>query len=189
MRRLVFPLLLVLAAAPYAAAQTDVYCICSESTQGCGGNLDVAAFTQRTIYFSLTNPSGGTVSAWEARIRIEGDGNIFGEWALTSGLNVGSGSDYIVGMGSEHLGANSSGLVPLMTMNVLVMSTEPVGFFIEGVPGSVSFNGVPGYLDGSGNFVDCTTCATSEILPAFSINLHIEDDEREWGEVKTIYGR
>lgn len=190
MRRICVVLVLLLSLSTAAVAQSDVFCFCAESTGGCGGNIDVPAFSQRTIYFSLLNPSGGSVSAWEATVLIENESNMIGSWTvLGGGLNVGDETGFIVGMGANYPTANAGNMIPLLSMNVLMLSDAPVLFNVESIPGSTSFYDTPGYRSGQGSFIECESCSSSDLLPAFSINFAIDDEDVEWGKVKTIYGR
>ncbi|MBK9305432.1 MAG: hypothetical protein IPM94_16605 [bacterium] len=187
---LAFALLLLTAGG--AAAQSDVFCICTDAASGtCGGNLEVDVPGSCTIHFVLAQPSGSPVMAWEARVTVEGSATYVGGWTLTAGLNVGSGDDYTVGLqlgGLNGLSPNSVGLVPLMSMTVMLLGEGPLLFKVGPVPGSASFpDGTPGYLVGVNTMKPATVCSGDFDRPVFTLNNGDADQQGTWGEVKTLY--
>jgi hypothetical protein len=158
--------------------------------------LDLGQFQQQTLYMCLTHPTGAEILAWEARVWIENQSNIFGSWALVAGLNVGTGENFIVGLGASHLVPNAQSVVTLLTMDVLVMNdATPTSFFISGVAGSTSFpDGNPGYQAILGIMTDCVTSTglTGGVydIPVFVLNGcpgPVADEPAAWGQVKSLY--
>ena len=113
-----------------------------------------------------------------------------GNWAGV-GLNVGSGDDYTVGLqldGMNGLSPNSVGLVPLMSMTVMLLGEGPLLFKVGPVSGSASFpDGTPGYLVGTNTLVPATACSGDYDRAVFTLNNGDADQQGTWGEVKTLY--
>ena len=184
--------LFILVFAAVAAAQTDVMCFCadSESESTCGGNIDLAAFAQQTIYLCIINPSQSQVASWEASIEIVGEENMSGTWQILGdgAMNYGEGeTDFIVGIGLNPLQANGTNVISLAALTVLTFNEDPILFFIHPYLDSATFPDTPGYASDPGMVYPCDTCG-SESLPSFSINSTIEDEARAWGDVKNLYG-
>lgn len=182
---------LMLGAPASTLAQSDVFCVCTDAEAGtCGGNLELAVPGSCTVYLVLANPSGTPVLAWEARVTVEGSASYVGNWVCV-GLNVGSGDDYTVGLqldGMNGLSPNSAGLVPLMSMTVLLLGEGPLLFKVGPVPGSASFpDGMPGYLHTLGVNTPATVCSGDYERAVFTLNHGDADQQGTWGEVKTLY--
>ncbi|MBC8424868.1 hypothetical protein H8E07_12160 [bacterium] len=173
-----------------AAAQNDVMCLCTDdgSASTCGGNVDVAAFAQVTLYFGVLGPSGSQVAAWEAYLEIEGEGNLAGSWTVlgTNPLNFGSGTEFLVGIGANPIQPNSANMIPLLSYSGTLLDEVPIKFFIRPVPNSQSFPDLPGYAPEAGVPILCTPCGF-EGQPSFTINSAAEDEAKAWGEVKSLY--
>ncbi len=183
---------LMLGAAAAASAQSDVFCVCTDATTGtCGGNLEVSVPGSCTVYLVLAQPSGSPVMAWEARVTVEGSATYVGGWTLAAGLNVGSGDNYTVGLqlgGLNGLMPNGVGLVPLMSMTVMLLGEGPLLFKVGPVPGSASFpDGTPGYLVGADTLKPASVCSGSFDRAVFTLNNGDADEQGTWGEVKTLY--
>jgi len=185
---LAFALLLLSAGA--AAAQTDVFCICTDAASGnCGGNLELDVPGSCTVYLVLAQPSGTPVLVWEARVTIEGSASYVGHWELAAGLDVDSDAeDFLVGLGESGLMPNNAGLVPLMSMTLMLLGDGPLLFKVGPAPGSASFpDGTPGYLHTLGVNTPATVCSGDFDRPVFTLNNGDADQQGTWGEVKTLY--
>lgn len=185
---LAFALLLLSAAA--AVAQSDVFCICTDAASGiCGGNLELEVPGSCTVYLVLAQPSGTPVLAWEARVTVEGSASYVGQWVLTAGLDVDSDAeDFLVGLSPNSLMPNSAGLVPLMSMTLMLLGEGPLLFKVGPAPGSASFpDGTPGYLHTLGVNTPATVCSGDFDRPVFTLNNGDADQQGTWGEVKTLY--
>lgn len=151
----------------------------------------VPQFQSVQVHLCLSLPSASTIAAWESRIEIEGRGfNFFEGWYVNQGLNVGSGDDYIVGLGQDHLLPNAQGVVKLMTMNVTCLDTStPIRFFVKPVSDSVSFENSPGYLAGAGDLRTLEPSTGGFDMPVFVINgeMPIANESAAWGQVKSLY--
>lgn len=173
-----------------ASAQSDVMCFCpdDDSDTECGGNLDLAAFSQRTIYLCVLDPSAGQVKAWEAYIEVVGEENMTASWTMMGEgpLNFATSPEYQVGTALNPLYPNSANLIPLLSISLTVFNENPIRFYIRPVPGSLSFPDDPGYASDVGIEHVCTICGTDP-HPSFSINWAAVDESRAWGEVKALY--
>ena len=181
--------LFVLLCATGAAAQSDVMCICvdDEASSTCGGNVDATAFSQQNLYFCVLEPSEAQILGWEVHLEVEGGDNLQGSWmVLGGGINYVSAPVFQVGSANPIM-PNSANLIPLLSMNALILDEAPIRFFIRPVPNSISFPDQPGYAPDVGIIRPCAPCGV-EGLPAFTINSAGEDEERAWGEVKSLYG-
>jgi hypothetical protein len=184
--------LFIVVFATVAVGQEDVMCFCvdDESESTCGGNIDLAAFSQQMIYLCIMNLSQSQVGVWEASIEVEGAENMSGTWQILGegAINLGeSETDFIVGIGLNPLQPNDANVVPLVTLSLLVFNEDPIRFFINPYPGSPTFYDTPGYASAPGMAHPCQTCG-GEDLPSFAINWAIEDEARAWGDVKSLYG-
>ncbi|MBU1071931.1 hypothetical protein KKG45_01655, partial [bacterium] len=174
-----------------AAAQSDVMCICAddEASATCGGNVDAAAFSQLTLYFCVLDPSEPEIKAWEAYLEIEGEDNLQGAWrVLGEGINFAPAPEFQVGITGAPLTPNNANLIPLLSMHAFILNEAPILFFIRPVPGSLGFPDLPGYACYVADPRPCTPCGT-ENWPSFTINSAAEDEEKAWGEVKSLYDR
>lgn len=156
--------------------------------------INIPVFTQQNVYMVLANPSGSQVLAWEATVEHTGQPGLFvGTWTLTAGLNVGTGNNYIVGLGASPLVPNAAGVVTLMSMEVLLLADVPVEFFIKPVAGSTSFADTPGYQAVLGVMSPCVTSTGTTAgvydIPVFRVNGNcvVANEGRTWGSVKTLY--
>ena len=150
--RTCFLLLLVLttALAGPVSAQQDVMdlvlvaneCVPHHSIQ------TTSPFQSVTAYLVIWNPSAGGVSGWEAMIEVSGS-PVAPAWTLTAGLDVDSDPNrFQVGIGLSPLALmpNGCGAVVLADWTGFVATTtNEISFWLRGVPGSVSFDGTPGY--------------------------------------------
>ena len=184
-------LMSICAMAAVAAAQTDVMCLCpaDDSDSDCGGSISLSAFGQQTIYLCVMGPSATQVLSWEAAFEIDGSSNMLATYSLLGdeALNLATPPEFIVGNGRDPRRPNSSDLVPLMAISVLVFNEEPIRFYIGPVSGSLDFPDDPGYSSDVGEAHTCETTG-SDGFPDFAINWSIEDEGRDWGEVKSLYG-
>ncbi len=183
--------LFIMICAAAATAQSDVMCFCvdDESASTCGGNVDVPAFGQQTIYFCVIDPSQSMVVAWEAYIEVVGEENMSGTWTVLgeNAINFGSGTEFLVGSGQSPLLPNGANVIPLLSLTVLTFNEDPIRFYLHPLPDSVELPDVPGYASAATMSHPCNPCG-AEDFPAFSINGALEDEARAWGEVKSIYG-
>lgn len=158
---------------------------------------DVAAFTQLVLYCCITQPTGYQVAAWEGQVEIvppATSGDYFGAWTLVAGLNVGSGIDYLVGIGDGPLTPNGQDVVVLMTMTLVVVNaTIPINYYIRGVPGSLDFPYGPGYAEDVGVAIPCVNNTGGPTEPVFIVNptggicTPVGNEDASWGAVKTLY--
>lgn len=157
-----------------ASAQQDMFCICldPEDASTCCGSVDVPPFSSVDLYFCLRHPSGGLVSAWEARVECVTEATTFGDWMIVEdGLNVGSGDDYIVGHGDDPLFLHDDEAITLMTMSFVTISQyEPVSFYIRPIPDSETFADSPGYSPFESWEIPATTCSGEYDYPVLVIN-------------------
>jgi hypothetical protein len=178
----------VLGCAVGAEAQSDVMCICTDagSSSTCGGNVDVGAFGQVTLYFGILNPSEPQVAAWEAFLDIDGESSMIGTWTVLGEASylLSTPPEFLVGAGSSPIQPNSGNMIPLLSFAATILDESPIRFFIRPIPGSLSFPDAPGYAPEAGVAIPCTSCAVGG-LPAFSINF--EPETQSWGEVKDLY--
>jgi len=147
-------LLLVLLVAVSAFAQAD------PDPDGLGFYFDLGAtevctttaapFASVTGYLIITNPSAELgVSGWEAYVTVAGS-PVAPAWTLAAGLDVDSSAQgFQVGIGTGGLALPAAPAVVLATYTAFIMApTDVVTFYVEGVPGSTSFDGTPGYAGG-----------------------------------------
>lgn len=174
-----------------ATAQNDIMCLCTDdgSASTCGGNVDVAAFSQVTLYFGVLEPSESQVAAWEVFLDVEGGENLVGTWILLGnpGYIGGDGSSlFIVGVGQTPIQPNNANMIPLMSLSATVLAEEPIKFFIRPYPGSQSSPDAPFYAPEASVVIECIPCGFEE-QPSFTINSAAEDEAKAWGEVKSLY--
>ena len=157
-----------------AVAQQDVMCVCtdSESYSSCGGNVDVDMYHTQNLYLLITNPSAYQVSAWEAQVEIVTTVTYFGDWeVLGGGLNIGYGSNYIVGLGASPMHPNADGSMVLLQIALTVIDTSaPINIHVRRVPDSSSYPDSPGYFPEAGFSIPCVTCSGDPDIPVFTIN-------------------
>ena len=157
-----------------AVAQQDVMCVCidPENSSICGGNVDVGLFQTQDLYLLITNPSAHQVAAWEAQVEIVTTVNYFGSWQiLNNGLNVGTGNNYLVGLGASPTQPNADGSMVLMHIPLTVADTSaPIEIYVRRFEGSTSFPDGPGYAVAAGITIPCTTCSGDPDIPVITIN-------------------
>ena len=161
-----------------------------------------APFESVTLYLVISNPSLGGVSGWEAAVSIVGSVTA-PAWTTTSGLDVDSDLDtdiyerFQVGIGVS--GTQPGPILPNASNNCLVASwtgfvlapTDVVEFYIEGIPGSVSFPDGMGYAgpDDAGNLA--AVVDNSGIgFPNFCINSDctiIANEDMTFSNIKSLY--
>jgi hypothetical protein len=125
-------------------------------------------------------------------VSLEGSAAYVGEWALTAGLNIGTGDEFIVALtldGMNGLMPNISGTVPLLSMNLLLLGEGPLFFKVGPLPGSVTFDEAPGFISGDHVRRPATVCSGSYDRPVFTVNNGAAAQEGTWGEVKSLYWR
>ncbi len=166
-------LILLISVGP-VLGQTDVMDVSIEMAEMsfCGGTS--APFEQITAYLLVINPSDSSgISGWEANVTVDG-AVVAGAWTLSAGLDVDpSAEGFQVGIGTGGLALPAAPAVVLATYTAFVQSASgQVHFYLDGVPGSTSFNGVPGYAGGSdaGDLRPLTISTGSSSLPVLSFN-------------------
>lgn len=161
-----------------------------------------APFQGVTGYLVVSNPTSGGISGWECEVVIPGNGTAYVApgWAYAGGgLNVFDGAAtglFNVGVGpgpSQLLPIN--GVVVLATFSCFVLApTGVVTFTINPFPGSVTFSGTPGYVDGDDVGV-IVACGVSSGYPYGTICAAINqphdeiiaNDDMSWGSVKALF--
>jgi hypothetical protein len=140
-------------------------------------------------YLLLTNPSGGQVLAWEANVVSQIAALSPGTWAINGGLNVGTGDNFIVGMGGTPHVAAPAVLLATRSIMFFMVTGENAAFTVGGVPGSTSFDGTPGYQAILGVMTPCQSPTGSFTAPQSIINgtCTIADEAMAWGSVKSLY--
>lgn len=102
-------------------------------------------------YLVVTHPtSPGGVGGWEAKVWAEGPAFVT-EWDLLgNAINVATREDeFIVGLGEPLMNPYSFPAVVVAILHVLIVDTsEPVNFYIDGVYFASHESGQPAYLDG-----------------------------------------
>jgi hypothetical protein len=161
----------------------------------------MGVFVPTNIYMCITNPSGASVRAWEARITNTNASSMIGNWIM-SGLDVDNDpEDFVIGNGAAPLVANEQNVVVLGTMQVIITNAASViDFTISNIPGSVSFpGGTPGYVHTLGFNTPCYPAAGGTAgppyvyNPVFRINgpeagqCIVANEEASWSEIKTLY--
>lgn len=176
-----------------ASAQQDAFCICLDpmDPSSCGGNVVIPVGMPTTVWLCLLNPTGVSVMCWEARVTDDrAVGAITGSWTLNGGLDVDSDpEDFVVGSCPAPWVPNTAGVVPLASMQVVVLGDGvPVRFFVGPIPGSVSFpQGTPGYVHTLGFNTPATVCSSDFDEPVFSINGVVATGVDTWGAIKSAY--
>jgi hypothetical protein len=158
-------------------------------------NCKTIAFTGTPIlvdaYLLLTNPSGAQVLAWEAKIVSNVAALSPGNWAINGGLNVGTGENFIVGMGgTPHFAGTEPVLLASRQMMFFMVTGESATFTVMGVPGSTSFDGTPGYQAILGVMTPCQSPTGSFTAPQSFVNGScdvVANEDMAWGSVKSLY--
>ena len=164
--------------------------------------VTVPAFVATNLYMCITNPSGASVLAWEARITNNAPaGAMIGTWSMF-GLDVDNDpDDFVVGNGAQPLVANEQGVVVLGSMQLIVINAAAViDFTITHIPGSVSFpGGTPGYVHTLGFNTPCYTATGGTAGPPYVYNpvfrvngpnagqCIVANEEASWSEIKSLY--
>lgn len=199
---LVLSLLVLTASMAWAYPGPDSMGIYADvtSTGSVANCVTVPAFVPTNIYMCITNPSGESVKAWEARITNTNAASMIGTWAMF-GLDVDSDpEDFVVGNGASPLTPNEQNVVVLGSMQVIILNAASViDFTITHIPGSVSFpGGTPGYVHTLGINTPCYTATGGSgspyvYNPAFRINgpsagqCIVADEEASWSDIKSLY--
>ena len=142
-------------------------------------------------YLLLTNPSGAQVLAWEARVISDVAALSAGTWALNGGLNVGSDPDFIVGMGATpHMVTGPTVMLASRQIMFFMVTGEYATFTVQGVPGSASFDGTPGYQAVLGVMTPAQSPTGSYDAPQSFVNGScdvVANEDMAWGSVKSLY--
>jgi hypothetical protein len=160
-----------------------------------------APFQAVSGYLVVSNPTSSGVSGWECEVVIPGNGVAYvaPSWAYAGGgLNVFDGA--VTGLFNVGVGPGPSQLLPvngvvvLATFTCFSMSpTLEIPITINPFPGSVTFSGTPGYVDGDdvGVIVACGVSsgypygnACAAINPQREI---IGNDDMSWSGVKALF--
>ncbi|HPF34120.1 MAG TPA: hypothetical protein P5571_02615 [Candidatus Krumholzibacteria bacterium] len=155
----------------------------------------VAPFQQIVAYLCITNPSASAgVSGWEAYVTVTG-GVVAGAWTLSAGLDVDpSAEGFQVGIGTGGLALPAAPSVVLATYSAFVQAAGgEVAFYCEGVPGSTSFDGTPGYAGGSdaGDLRACQVSSGTGLgLPVARVNGDcdiVANEDMTFSNVKALF--
>jgi hypothetical protein len=143
-------------------------------------------YSTMNAYLLLLDPSAsGGVSGWECGLDYE---NVMLTDVVYNGqaLNVHSVPDFVVGLGSP---LPWSSVIKLVQLSVLVMGSDPVGFYIY--PSSTpSLEGTPAYADGANpdNLLPMTPKTIGERALVAGINRPgCIPEGATWGHVKSLY--
>lgn len=157
-----------------------------------------APFAPVTAYLCVVNPTSNGVSGWECELQVTGADVARSYSYAGGGLNVFDA----VATGLFNVGVGTGALQLLPVNNVVVLATysafimaptDEVLFTIMPFPGSVTFNDVPGYVDGDdvGTVVPCGTSTGFPYgAPCATINsayVVIPNEDTTWSGVKTLY--
>lgn len=146
-----------------------------------------------TAYLIITNPSDPAgVSGWEANVMSTGAA-VAPAWVLAAGLDVdGDPSKFQVGIGVAPMALPAAPAVVLATWQGYMMSPLDVQeFTITDVPGSVSFDGTPGYASGSdaGLLIPLQVSSGFPYTVCAQINACtvVSNEDLSWGQVKGLF--
>jgi hypothetical protein len=153
-----------------------------------------APFESVNAYLLITRPTDTAgVSGWEAAVTI-GGAPVAPSWALAAGLDVdSSASGFQVGIGVAPAALPAAPAVLLATWTGFVMQpTDVVTFTVSDVPGSVSFDGTPGYGSGAdaGLLIPLQVSTGFPYVVCAQINGAcdiVANDEMSWSSVKTMF--
>jgi len=112
----------------------------------------LAPFSNVTVYLLILNPTDPDgISGWECSVGMSGS-VIAPTWELAAGMNVADGALglFSVGIGVVPDALPAAPAVLLATWTAFIMNpTDVVSLTVAPFPGSVSFDGTPGYASGA----------------------------------------
>ena len=162
-----------------------------DGISSCGATA--APYETAFAYLLITNPSDPTgVSGWEANVTVTGNA-LAPQWILSAGLDVDmSAEGFQVGIGTDLLALPAAPAVLLATWSGLVPTPADVqDFLVTDVPGSVSFDGTPGYASGgdAGLLIPLQVSSGFPYVTCASINdcVVIGNDDMSFGGVKSLF--
>jgi len=155
MKQLVFAITLITIAVGGTAFAQDPYrdnigmYYDIEGTVMCNDETLEQGLYESALHLVMTDVTSNVVAGWEARIIAEGPITLFlpaTDGLLHSAINVGSGEEYIVGLGEPQIGST----ILLANFSIYVSGADEPGLiYIDGVFQHSLPNRVPAYVDGT----------------------------------------
>lgn len=156
--------------------------------------IDIAANSQQSLYLVLINPVSDfgavqMVGGFECSIVPATGDYLLGVTFPLNAINITGTSDNLIVGYADPLPVQTGGGTTLATVSVLTMGNNPEGYFLQ--PASPSF--VPNtmaYLDiSSTEHLHVTSLPVSGSFerPVFTFGDYSVDENREWGDVKSLY--
>ena len=141
-------------------------------------------YSTLSAYLLLFDPTAsGGIGGWACVLDMDNVTLLQVQFAGGGAINVGTEPEYYVGLGSP---LPLSAVVELASLSVLVMGSEPVGFFIDAVVGYDD----PVYVDGADP--ELTFAMIPRTIGADNLVAGINrpgciPEGATWGRVKTLY--
>lgn len=155
--------------------------------------IDIEANSQQVLYLVLVNPVSDQgnvqlVGGFECTVVPASGDFLLGVTFPIDAVNVGSTDELIVGY-QQGIPVGTGNGTTLATLSVLTMGNNPEGYFL--LPTSTPY--LPNlmvYLDmasGVGEAVGTLPVGGSFERPVFTFGDYTVDENREWGDVKSLY--
>lgn len=156
--------------------------------------IDVAANSQHALYLVLLNPVSDfgdvqLVGGFECSIVPATGDFLLGVTYPLDALNLNSCADNLVVGYVQGLPVGSGGGTTLATFSVLTMGNNPEGYYLQPASPASHPNKIS-YLDlGSSQtlIVDALPVSGSHDRPVFTFGDYTVDEDRKWGDVKSLY--
>jgi hypothetical protein len=144
-------------------------------------------------YLLITHPSSEVgVGGWECEIDWDGPVAILGWFLEGLAINVEVPPSFAVGLGEPLSNPYMWPAVVVMTVQMLVLDTsEPINFYIDGIQFHSLPERVPAYLDGTDydTLVELRQSTGGPDIPVATINgdCAVASEATSWSEVKNLF--
>lgn len=154
-----------------------------------------APFQSVTAYLVVANPTSNGVSGWECKVTVVGPA-VAAAWTTAAGTDYNADPElFTVGIGTgvnQILPVNNVVVLASWTGFIMAPVTDQVFFTVYPFPGSVTFDNVPGYVDGddAGIIVNCGTSTGypyGAACAAINAGGIIANEDVTWSTVKSLY--
>lgn len=156
--------------------------------------IDITANSHQALYLVLINPvsdrgSVQTVGGFECSIVPASGDFLMGVTFPLDAINAYGSSDNLMVGYAQGLSVISGGGTTLATISVLTMGNNPDGYKLQpaspsSMPNKMAFLDLGG---GEGLIVNALPVSGSHDLPVFTFGDYTVDENRQWGNVKSLY--
>ncbi len=156
--------------------------------------IDIAANSQQVLYLVLMNPVSDfgdvqLVGGFECAIVPATGDFLLGVTFPLDALNLNDSIDNLVVAYVQGLPVGSDSGTTLATVSVLTLGNNPEGYHLQ-PPSPASHPDKISYLDLGGSqalIVDALPVSGSHDRPVFTFGDYTVDENRKWGDVKSLY--